>query len=60
MTTQECQVTKTLATEVYKSVNGMTPSYSQELLEVNQTVYPCGVKGASPAQPKLVPVKIEP
>ncbi len=34
MSTQECQRSRTLATEVYKAVNGMTPNYIQELFEV--------------------------
>ncbi len=34
MSTQQCQRSRTLATEVYKVVNGMTPNYIQELFEV--------------------------
>ncbi len=30
MSTKECQRSRTLATEVYKAVNGMTPNYIQE------------------------------
>ncbi len=32
VSTQECQRSRTLATEVYKAVNGMTPNYIQELV----------------------------
>ncbi len=39
MFTQECQRSRTLATEVYKAVNGMTPNYIQELFEVNVILY---------------------
>ncbi len=39
MSTHECQRSKTLATEVYKSVNGMTPNYIQELFEVKELPY---------------------
>ncbi len=31
MSTQESQRSRTLATEVYKEVNGVTPNYIQEL-----------------------------
>ncbi len=34
ISTQECQRSRSLATEVYKAVNGMTPNYIQELFEV--------------------------
>ncbi len=34
MSTQECQRSRTLATEVYKAVNVMTPNYTQELFQV--------------------------
>ncbi len=34
VSTQECQRCRALATEVYKAVNGMTSSYTQELFEV--------------------------
>ncbi len=37
MSTQECQRTRTLATEIYKAVNGMTSSYIQVLCEVKDT-----------------------
>ncbi len=39
MSTQECQRSRTLATEVYKAVNGMTPNYTQELSEVKEISY---------------------
>ncbi len=39
MSTQECQRSGTLATEVYKAVNGMTPNYIQELFEVKEIPY---------------------
>ncbi len=39
MSTQECQRSRTLATEVYKTVNGMTPNYMQELFEVKEIAY---------------------
>ncbi len=39
MSTQECQRSRTLATEVYKAVNGMTPNYIQELFEVKEIPY---------------------
>ncbi len=39
MFTQECQRSRTLATEVYKAVNGMTPNYNQELFEVKEIPY---------------------
>ncbi len=32
MSTQECQRSTTLSTEVYKSVNGMTQNYIQEFI----------------------------
>ncbi len=37
--TQECQRSRTLATEVYKAVNGVTPNYIQELFEVKEIPY---------------------
>ncbi len=39
MSTQECQRSRTLATEVYKAINGMTPNYIQELFEVKEIPY---------------------
>ncbi len=39
MSTQECQRSRTLATEVYKAVNGMTPNYTQELFEIKEIPY---------------------
>ncbi len=39
MSTQECQRSRTLATEVYKTVNGMTPNYIQEFFEVKKISY---------------------
>ncbi len=39
MSTQEYQRSRSLATEVYKAVNGMTPNYIQELFEVNEISY---------------------
>ncbi len=39
LTTQECQRSRTLATEVYKAVKGMTPNYIQELFEVKEIPY---------------------
>ncbi len=39
MTMQECQRTRTLSTEVFKAVNGRTPSNIQELFEVKETLY---------------------
>ncbi len=36
MATQECQRSRTLATEVYKTVNGMTSNYIHELFEVKE------------------------
>ncbi len=39
MSTQECQRSRTLSTEVYKAVNGMTPNYIQELFEVKEIPY---------------------
>ncbi len=39
MSTQECQRSRTLATEVYNAVNGMTPNYIQELFEVKGIPY---------------------
>ncbi len=39
MSTQECQRSRIIATEVYKAVNGMTPNYIQELFEVNKIPY---------------------
>ncbi len=39
MSTEECQRSRTLATEVYKAVNGMTPNYIQELFEVKEIPY---------------------
>ncbi len=39
MSTQECQRSTTLGTEVYKAVNGMTPNYIQELFEVKEIPY---------------------
>ncbi len=40
MSTQECQRYRTLATEVYKAVNGKTPNYIQELFEVKEIKKP--------------------
>ncbi len=37
--TQECQRSRTLATEVYKAVNGMIPNYIPELFEVKEIPY---------------------
>ncbi len=42
MTTQECQRSRTLSTEAYKAVNGMTPNSIQELFEVKQIPYNLG------------------
>ncbi len=39
MSTQECQRSRTLAIEVYKAVNSMTPNYIQELFEVKEIPY---------------------
>ncbi len=39
MSTQECQESRTLATEVYKAVNGMAPNYIQELFKVKEIPY---------------------
>ncbi len=39
MSTQECQRSRTLSTEVYKTVNGMAPNYIQELFEVKEIPY---------------------
>ncbi len=39
MSTQECQRSRTLVTEVYKAVSGMTPNYIQELFEVKEIPY---------------------
>ncbi len=39
MSTQECQRSRTLATKVYKAVNGITPNYIQELFEVKEIPY---------------------
>ncbi len=39
MSTQKCQRSRTLSTEVYKAVNGMTPNYIQELFEVKEIPY---------------------
>ncbi len=39
MSTQECQRSRTLATELYTSVNGMTPNYIQELFEGKEIPY---------------------
>ncbi len=39
MSTQECHKSRTLATAVYKAVNGMTPNYIQELFEVKDIPY---------------------
>ncbi len=39
MSTQECQRSRTLATEVYKAVNGMTSNYIEELFEVKEIPY---------------------
>ncbi len=39
MSTQECQRSRTLATEAYIAVNGMTPNYIQELFEVKEIPY---------------------
>ncbi len=39
MSTQECQRSRTLTTEVHKAVNGMTPNYIQELIEVKEIPY---------------------
>ncbi len=39
MSTQECQRSRTLDTEVYKAVNGVTPNYFQELFEVKEIPY---------------------
>ncbi len=39
MSTQECQRSRTLTTEVYKAVNGMTSNYTQELFEVKEKPY---------------------
>ncbi len=36
MSTQEYQRFRTLTTEVYKAVNGMSPNYTQELFEVKE------------------------
>ncbi len=39
MSTQECQRSRTLPTEVYKALNDMTPNYTQELFEVKEIPY---------------------
>ncbi len=39
MSTNESQRSRTLAIEVYKAVNGMTPNYIQELVEVKEIPY---------------------
>ncbi len=39
MSTEECQISRTLATEVYKAFYGMTPNYIQELFEVKEIPY---------------------
>ncbi len=39
MSTQECQRSRTIATEVYKAVNVMTRNYIQELFEVKEIPY---------------------
>ncbi len=39
MSTQECQRSRTLATEVYKAVNRMTPNYTLEYFEVKEIPY---------------------
>ncbi len=39
ISTQECQWSGTLPTEVYKEVNGMTPNFTQELFEVKWIPY---------------------
>ncbi len=39
MTTQECQRTRTLDTEVYKPANGMAPSYIQGLFYIKEIPY---------------------
>ncbi len=39
MSTQEYQRSRTLATEVYKAVNSMTPNYIEELFEVKEILY---------------------
>ncbi len=39
ISTQECHRSRTLTTEVYKAVNGMTPNYIQELFEVKEIPY---------------------
>ncbi len=39
MSTQECQRSRRLTTEVYKAVNGMTPTYIQELFKVKEIPY---------------------
>ncbi len=36
MSTQEWQRSRTLATDVYKALNGMTPNYIQELFKVKE------------------------
>ncbi len=43
MSTEECWRSRTLATEVYKAVNGMTPNYIQELFEVKEIPYNLGM-----------------
>ncbi len=39
MSTQECHRYWTLANEMYKAVNGMTPNYTQELFDVKEITY---------------------
>ncbi len=39
LSTQECLKSGTLATEVYKAVNGMTLNYIQDVFEVKEIPY---------------------